>query len=442
MNKNLQRILLVFSLVSLFAASAVAQVSEVKADDEKYNAEGTVPMPSDNGVNKADYENWKFPVDAVLTVGTSINRYVSFLFQDSSVVWVPDPSGGGSQFHYNWHSVGAAFDPTDVNLEVVDDGIRLDRWHGYTVDSLFFPYLYVRYVDSFDFGSGNEEIVDTLIIEFFTYQQLEFRSFTPTGGEPEIFAKPSTWSPGQLGSPTQAYQIKIPLTSADSTPVPTSTGWGSRGRTIAIPNIAIPQDEANQGNRVCGFSIAFKTMVPYQFGDTMETRDGSVPTKRLNYFGHNMYLNEGTEVVQTEYWNNSWWVPSEIAYGGTLNGWANSIPGNAYFDDRYISYAIHVTNATIGYGEPLGENVTISVYPNPVSRSQTLMLDFELVNAEDVQIEIYDMMGNLVKTVADGYYTAGTHLVDVDITDLPAGIYLYKVQAGDASTTKKITVTE
>ncbi|MBR9917879.1 T9SS type A sorting domain-containing protein [bacterium] len=440
MNKKLQRILLVFVMGAFFANGAFAQ-GMVKAKGEVYPLAGELTAPRDNNVNKQDYSNWKYPIDALQLVGT-LNRYVSFLFEDSTVVWVPDPSSGGTDYFYPWHSVGATFDPTDVNLEVVDDGIRLDRWHSYTIDSVYMPYIYVRYTDSIDLGAGNVEVVDTLIFQFFNYNQLDFGGFTNSQtNQSEVYAKPASWNTTKLANNSSVYEVKIPLTSLDSTAPPTSTGWLSKLRYFPVPDVVIPQDANLQGRRVCGFSITFKTMLPFEYGDTMEARDGSVPAKRLNYFGHTMYLNEGTPLVQDEYYNNSWWVPSEIRYGESLNGWTNNIPGNAYFQNRYLYYAIHVKDATIGV-EELNNDVAFAVYPNPVSRTQVLKLDYALRSAQDVEIVLYDLMGNAVKTVASGYQTAGEHLVDLDVSDLPAGVYVYSVRAGNASTSKKITITE
>lgn len=437
---KLLRLSMAFTLAAFIAGSVFAQGEEIKVDEPRYKSVGAEPQPEvDNALNKANYSNWKDPISAVNTL-SPLSRFVSFLFQDSTVQWVPDPSGGGTTYFYPWHSVGAVFDPTDVNFELYDDGIRLGRWNEYNVDSIFFPYLYVRYVDSFDFGAGNVEVVDTLIFQVFTSDDLSYGSIT-TG---EIFAKPTTFSPNLLSSPTSAYEIKVPLTQADSTPLPSSDGWSSRGMIMDIPNggVDVPGDPADNGARVCGFSITFKTALPYQYGDTMESRDPSVtPTKRLNYFGHTMFLNEGQEVRQDDHWNNSFWTPSELRYGGDLNGWENSIPGNAYFTDRYFSYQIHINTDQLGINN-VTDNMQVAVYPNPVSKTQTLKMDFDLVNADEVEIALYDLLGNKVKEVANGYYAAGEHQFDLDISDLNAGIYLYSIKAGSASTAKKITITD
>ncbi|MFY0643178.1 MAG: T9SS type A sorting domain-containing protein [Bacteroidia bacterium] len=436
---KLLRLSMAVCTVAMFVGSAFAQGGEIKVDEPTYTHDGAIPQPTaDNALNKAAYNGWKYPVQSAGTIGGTFNSYVSFLFEDSTVQWVPDGSQGAEPFFYNWHSVGAVFDPTDVNFEVYDDGIRLRRWNAYSVDSVFFPYLYVRYIDSADFGAGNVQIVDTLIFQFFTSDDLSYGSIT-TG---EIFAKPTDFTPSMLGSSTSAYEVKIPLTDADSTPLPNAQGWSSRGIILDLPTpIDVGPDPQLDGSRVCGFSIAFKTMVPYQYGDTMETRDGSTPAKRLNYFGHSMFLNEGQEVRQDDYYNNSFWTGSELRYGGSLNGWENSIPGNAYFTDRYLNYAMHINTNQLSVDD-LNSNMKVAVYPNPVSKSEVLKLDFGLVNADNVEIALYDLLGNKVKEVANGFYAAGSHTIDLEITDLSTGVYLYTVKAGNVSTTKKISITE
>ena len=68
------------------------------------------------------------------------------------------------------------------------------------------------------------------------------------------------------------------------------------------------------------------------------------------------------------------------------------------------------------------------------------MADFNLVNASNVSIAIYDILGNKVMDVVDGYYTSGEHKVDANISGLTPGMYIYNVKAGNAVTSKKISV--
>lgn len=440
MKKTLQRLSIVLLFVGL-GLQSFAQ-GELRADGVKEKAYNAINNPVDEFKSKTDYANWRFPVDAVSQL-TTLDRYVSFLYPDSSVQYVP---ASGDPYFFNWHSVGAVFSPNDPNLELEGDNIALSRYNEYTVDSVYFPYIYVRRVDSTDMNGTMEAVVDTLIVQFFKYDQLELGGFTPTGApKPERFMKPGNWTQSLLGSNNTAYEIKIPLTIEDTTGIPSSEGWFSGQRVIPLPTDFNISSDAQQVDlefkNTFGFSFSFKTMVPNNFGDTMEARNGATITNPVNYFGHSMFSNASIPVPQEDYINNSWWVPSSIAYGQDQNGWTNSVPGNAYFDDRYLNYAVHFATTTLGT-EEVTKDITFGVYPNPISKNQALKADFNLVNASNVTIEIYDLLGNKVKDVANDYFTAGEHTFDVSVSDLYSGMYIYSVKAGNSVSSKKISIVE
>jgi hypothetical protein len=84
-----------------------------------------------------------------------------------------------------------------------------------------------------------------------------------------------------------------------------------------------------------------------------------------------------------------------------------------------------------------------SVQPNPVMHMANLLCSIP----EDgtLTVQLFDVAGNLVKVLADGLQTqAGTHKLTLDATDLPPGVYSYRVmlQAEDKyyQTTHKIVV--
>lgn len=56
-------------------------------------------------------------------------------------------------------------------------------------------------------------------------------------------------------------------------------------------------------------------------------------------------------------------------------------------------------------------------------------MEFNLPKAEEIQLEIFNVLGERVKSLALGYYTAGTHSVSWDGTDdtgltVASGVYL------------------
>lgn len=78
-------------------------------------------------------------------------------------------------------------------------------------------------------------------------------------------------------------------------------------------------------------------------------------------------------------------------------------------------------------------------YPNPFNPATTLL--FGLPQASEVSLRVYDSMGRHVQTLIDGReYAAGDHRVQFDASRLPSGIYIYRLQAGQQSLTRRMTL--
>ena len=77
-------------------------------------------------------------------------------------------------------------------------------------------------------------------------------------------------------------------------------------------------------------------------------------------------------------------------------------------------------------------------YPNPFNPST--MIDFALPKAAQVTLEVYNMLGQKVVTLENGYLSAGQHSVSFDASDLSSGIYLYRLQAGSQVLTRSLTL--
>jgi hypothetical protein len=76
--------------------------------------------------------------------------------------------------------------------------------------------------------------------------------------------------------------------------------------------------------------------------------------------------------------------------------------------------------------------------PNPVSGVANI--EFTLVKPERATVEVYNMLGQRVETVADGNFTAGVHRVKFDTTPLAAGVYVYRLAAGSRAVQRTMVV--
>ena len=77
-------------------------------------------------------------------------------------------------------------------------------------------------------------------------------------------------------------------------------------------------------------------------------------------------------------------------------------------------------------------------YPNPF-RSETI-LKFTLPRAAKVNLSLFDMNGRLVKVLVNESKESGTHAISFNAGSLSSGLYYYKLQAGDFSAVKKMTI--
>ncbi len=77
-------------------------------------------------------------------------------------------------------------------------------------------------------------------------------------------------------------------------------------------------------------------------------------------------------------------------------------------------------------------------YPNPFNPST--ILSFSIKADANVRLTVYNLVGQSVQVLVDGYRSAGDYEIVFDATDLPAGVYLYKLQVGDYSSVKRMTL--
>ncbi len=77
-------------------------------------------------------------------------------------------------------------------------------------------------------------------------------------------------------------------------------------------------------------------------------------------------------------------------------------------------------------------------FPNPFNPTTTIT--YELPEAEWVTVKVFDIPGNEIVTLKAGYERAGYHWLNFDGSNLPSGIYFYRIQSGKYSKIKKMTL--
>ncbi len=169
------------------------------------------------------------------------------------------------------------------------------------------------------------------------------------------------------------------------------------------------------------------------------------------------------------------WAWGKDITSGTTYPVTNFTTGTQYWGDNYFhfasnitlevgtdTYMIPVTTAdlgptpldgvthnlllNVGFGPGMsvedakGQNLmTVSQnFPNPFN--ETTNIAVELKEGTNLSLQVYNMIGQVVHTEDKGKLAAGAYNFLVSARDLKAGVYFYKVNAGNASVTKKMIV--
>ncbi|AXJ02235.1 Por secretion system C-terminal sorting domain-containing protein [Cyclonatronum proteinivorum] len=75
-------------------------------------------------------------------------------------------------------------------------------------------------------------------------------------------------------------------------------------------------------------------------------------------------------------------------------------------------------------------------YPNPFNPTTTIR--WEMPEAAEVSLEVFNLQGQRVAQLAGGMHTAGTHTVSFDASRLASGMYVYRLRAGDFVQTRSM----
>ena len=144
-------------------------------------------------------------------------------------------------------------------------------------------------------------------------------------------------------------------------------------------------------------------------------------------------------IVMTE--TRSWSEWNELTVDVSLEtGTQNTIRIETTGDDLgYIDQIelIKLNNSSVDtYSiEPL---MNVSCYPNPFNEYATI--SFELFEASDVAIQIFNLLGKTVKIVGKSYYPAGKNMVSLERNGLKPGLYIVRVTSGDSESIIKILI--
>lgn len=167
-----------------------------------------------------------------------------------------------------------------------------------------------------------------------------------------------------------------------------------------------------------------------EVGDTLSlyvsarNPDMSLPDVEVSNLPATATYNEETRHIS--------WIVDDTAPGAMVY--------KAIRGDKFVTTEVEFINNQFAVGTE--EEVDINSfslsqnYPNPFNPSTSI--SFNLPQASLVSLKVYNMLGQEVATLVNELKSTGSHTVRFDASRLSSGMYIYRIQSGSFTQTKKM----
>jgi hypothetical protein len=103
-------------------------------------------------------------------------------------------------------------------------------------------------------------------------------------------------------------------------------------------------------------------------------------------------------------------------------------------------------DGTVSYSDPITiKRPSVSTvelqntYPNPARQRVTARFTLPRSAAQDATLQLYDVLGRSVRSI-DVSEHAGRHKQPLDVSGLPSGVYVLRLEAGGTAEARRLTV--
>ncbi len=323
--------------------------------------------------------------------GSNVDYFFSPVWQDSTVI---SEYSGGVLSSVWLYGLGQVFDPTSDTFLFAGLN-QLSEETPYFVDSLAFPYSYIR-----NFG-GN---ADTLFIQFFKEENMEIR--------PDPWTDPSfeDVSTARLAYDSTINRSLVPFLEIaeilDDEDISEEVSW----KTYHI-------GEAIDAGEVVAATITYKTGNPYNSGDTLTYSYDGPTTNKLNEFIVRLYRDYDRTHFYEDY-NHAFLAVPYSRYPDSINGWPGQYwTGNANFGGFYHANIQFFITELVGVNEVGSPASLVKLFPNPASEQLTVTM--EVPNIHTYTCKLTDITGKLVMKTQP----IETSSFNIDVSNLEKGIY-------------------
>jgi len=193
----------------------------------------------------------------------------------------------------------------------------------------------------------------------------------------------------------------------------------------------------SETNNIHASDLGWNLDAAYITAQTTRTRDwldNGVHDTHLDRFW--MHQADGDNI------SVQWPLPMDFSYSATSSAATQCVHGGPVGSTHHMTHAADLSTSPAGANMPsafaLAQN-----YPNPFNPSTEI--SFTLNEAADVNLSIFNMLGQKVRTLTSGSTPAGVYSLEWDGRDemgqsVSTGVYLYTLSNGSTSITKKMAL--
>lgn len=188
---------------------------------------------------------------------------------------------------------------------------------------------------------------------------------------------------------------------------------------------------------------SFNVMIPHDdFGAFVHTAEAGNITSNYTYLDHpKLNGNPDAIVLVTSNWNppgsSGVYLDKSVGvwYSGSQEKWA-------IFNQDLTAMTEGAAFNVLVYQELTSSDSELKVadeikaFPNPVADHATI--SFDLKESADVTVAVYDIAGNLVSVLADGFFQQGSHSLQWNASGVANGLYFCRLQSGASQQTIKL----
>ena len=423
--KKIYLTLMFFAIVGLLSAqqvdrvnvaqkTAVGEISQAELQTKVKSLKKAISLRNNN--SKATQSRW---YNAAFTI-SELTEEVStsnMLFPDSTIL----VNYGTSGYAGPWlHSMGECVDPTS---EWYEDAAQLtiNEFMPYTVDSIGIYALYSRKLD----------VVDTLAIQI-RVSSTNYGYFTgwteADYGVDTLKVRNLTYDAGSLFSTDAGVTtIKIPLTAES---YGDTLANGIHYFTAGVNHLAVPagQEALLSYSFIPGYTWTpnvdtLASMNNFRFISDEENGEGTYPIYNKGDFTASYAL---TSVQKND--------PTITSYNSAFNYYESW-----NYEHHWVELLLTADPSTIGINNSNSNGLMVSQNrPNPFTGNTTI--GYNLDNASNVNVTIYNVAGAKVMDINEGVKAAGSHNLTINGSSLQAGVYFYTFTANNNTITKKMIV--